>query len=157
MKHLKSLFAFVCLHVFFISAYGQSELGKDEGTIKQFLSYIKKDGWSIDTIITKYVLFHKEESPVASRAERKRYLFLAVSELSSELKLNHVDVDDLSITSYLRVDSILRTMQLSDDFAENVFVAHTKDKRYRRYFLMKGDKIGAFVVYRKNKAFVLLN
>src|SRR5688500_3995401 len=113
MKHLKSLLVLICLCFFFIMSYGQSTLGKNEETINNFLSYVKKDGWSIDTIVTKYILFHKEESPVASRAERKRYLFLAVSELASELKLNQIDIPDLTITPYLKVDPTFQTMRLT--------------------------------------------
>lgn len=157
MKYAKCFLRAVCFILLLNNTYAQDYINRDEGLILQFLTYIGNKGWDIDTITNRYVLLRDEESPVATREQRKQYISSAISALSSELNLNNINPNELIIKSYTNCDSDLQIMRLTDSFAQNVYVAYTKNKRYKRYFLIEGSKIKSFVLFNKNKAFLLLN
>ncbi|MGN6510926.1 MAG: hypothetical protein ACTHLD_15780 [Chitinophaga sp.] len=152
MKTLKCLI-FISLIFWKVSASSQPA-PCDDAIIKKFLTYIASPQWHIDTVVSRYVVFYDEESKVASRATRKLYLSMAVTELVKEMK--KVNVDDLKITPYNDVDEKLQIMTLGPDYRQRSFVVTDPTGKFVRYFLLKDDQIEAFVLFQ-GKAYLLLN
>lgn len=123
--------------------------------IRQFIEYSKGD-WNIDTAISKYILFRKEESKVATKEQRKKYIEMGIKQLSSQMKEHQIDPRDLTIATYEESDPSLKILSLDMDYSTRSYVVSNKQKSFVRYFLIRNDKIEAFVLYR-DKAFLLLN
>jgi hypothetical protein len=134
-------------------AHGQSA-SRDEVLIRDYISYISRPGWHIDTVITKFVLFYAEESPNASRAKRKFYLSMAVKDLSDSLK--QVNLQELQILPYDKAGEDLRILNLTADYRDRSYVVRNASGTFVRYFLFKDERIESFVLFNK-KAYLLLN
>lgn len=138
-------------------AISQTKEESDMKLIYQFLNYINDGGWTFETVIDKYVLFRKEESPYVSRAKRKEYLSLALSNLKVELDSNKLPMNEYIIKPYLEVDSSYRTMFLSDSTARCAYVVYSNATNFKRYFLVERSKISSFLTFKNGKVFLQLN
>ncbi|WP_119079476.1 hypothetical protein [Chitinophaga alhagiae] len=152
---MKTFSAFILLTFFnmHVSFAGQPP-ENEQKIIRNFLTYITAPKWSIDTVVSKYVVFYSEESKVASRAKRKFYLSMAVTELAQAAK--NVKINELKITPYDDADEKLQIMVLGPEYRERSFVVTDSSGKFVRYFLIKDDQIESFVLFQ-NKAYLLLN
>ncbi|WP_343704768.1 hypothetical protein [Chitinophaga sp.] len=149
----KSIFVFLALGInTSLSAQTSDESKK---LIRQFIEYSKGD-WNIDTAISKYILFRKEESKVATKEQRKKYIEMGIKQLSSQMKEHNVNPRDLTIETYEKSDPSLKILNLDLDYSTRTYVVCNKQKSFVRYFLIRNRKIEAFLLYR-DKAFLLLN
>ncbi|MGX5817167.1 hypothetical protein ACWKWU_03175 [Chitinophaga lutea] len=150
MKNLISLFILICLHT---SVYAQERLTGPQ-VVLGFVSYITDSSWNIDTITTKYVHFMKEESKVASRETRKKHLGQAITMVSNELK--KYPPGELEVIPYAYAPDSLQTLFLDDDYVYRSFILRSKTDGYKRYFLVKDDKVEAFLLFN-DRAYLILN
>lgn len=136
-----------------LSAQAKEE--NNEKLVRSFLKTIQTPNWNFDTLSNKYILFRNEESPRFSKTERRAAISLALTHLSMEL--NTVKFDELIIKPYLEADSSLQNMFLDEEAKKRSIVAYSKDKQFKRYFLLEAGKIVSFVTFQQGKVFMRLN
>ena len=155
MKNIYLILLISILVFFNYGAYSQLKETKQQQLVLGFLKSIQTPNWSFDTLSNKYILFRSDESPKFSKTERKVIISLALTYLSMELQT--VDFNELIIKPYLDADSSLQRMFLDPETKKNSIVAYTKDKNFKRYFLVENGKIISFVTFQQGKVFMLLN
>ncbi|MRG46960.1 hypothetical protein GFS24_17695 [Chitinophaga sp. SYP-B3965] len=146
----------IALPIFSINtAYSQVEENRNEKLVRGFLKSIQTPNWNFDTLSNRYILFRSDESPQFSKTERKVIISFALTYLSMEL--NTVKFDELIIRPYLKADSSLQKMFLDEETKRKSVIAYSKDKLFKRYFLLEDGKIISFVTFQQGKVFMLLN
>lgn len=155
MKKIFFILIINLLGFFNCYVYSQGRETKEQQLVWGFLKSIQKPSWSFDTLSSKYILFRSEESPKFSKTERRVIISLALTYLSMELQT--INFNELIIKPYLEADSSLQRMFLDPETKKNSIVAYTKDKNFKRYFLVEGGKIISFVTFQQGKVFMLLN
>lgn len=155
MKKIYFILIIVVLTFLNGCAYSQINETKQQQLVKNFLKSILVPNWSFDTLSSKYILFRSDESPKFSKTERKVIISFALTYLSMELQT--VKFDELIIKPYLEADSSLQRMFISEETKKNAVVAYSKDKQFKRYFLIEDGKIISFVTFQQGKVFMLLN
>lgn len=86
--------------------------------------------------------------------KRKFYLSMAVAELERNLK--ETKLDELKIIPYNEASEKLQILNLGPAYRERSYIVTDPSGKFVRYFLLKDDRIEAFVLFQ-NKAFLLLN
>ncbi|SIO49249.1 hypothetical protein [Chitinophaga niabensis] len=154
MRNLKMVILIEAL-IIFNPCYSQDSHQKRQEVIMDFLNYIKEPSWKFDTLVKKYLLFRKDESPKFSKNDRKMIISFAVAYLSTEVQ--NTKFKELIIKPYLETDSSMQKMFIRRETKEAAYIVYNKDKSFLRYFLMDKDKIVSFVTLKQGRAFVLLN
>lgn len=155
MKKIYFILIITFLTFFNCSVYAQTNETKQQQLVWGFLKSIQKPNWSFDTLSNKYILFRSDESPKFTKTERKVIISFALTYLSLELQT--INFDELIIKPYLEADPSLQRMFLDQETKRNSVVAYSKDKQFKRYFLVEEGKIISFVTFQQGKVFMLLN
>lgn len=157
---MKKILGVMLFSVFCLKGWAQSRVS-DEQAILAFLSYIASKEWApfgqhtmeyFDTVTDKYLIFYKNDT--TNLRFRKHYLLTEIKRLSKQIQ--HVNKKNLQIVPYDKAPDSLQIVKLSASYRERSYVAFDRAGSFKRYFLMEGGKIDAFVLWGKT-AFAKLN
>lgn len=134
---------------------------KDKKVIYEFLTYVASKDWihfgkqtkkHFDTLTDKHLTFYKDDT--TNIKFRKQFLLNELRRLSNQIR--QVNREKLQIVSYDEAPDSMQIMMLGTSYRERSYVAYDRSGSFRRYFLMEGGKIDAFVLWGKT-AFAKLN
>ena len=153
----------VCIFILLVvtmKGWTQSQ-NSEKKIILEFLTYVASKDWIpsgsqttkyFDTLTNKYLIFYKNDT--TNIGLRTIYLLNELKRLGKQIR--QVNKANLQIVPYDEAPDSLQIMRLSPAFRERSYIAFDRTGSFRRYLLMEGGKIDAFVLWGKT-AFAKLN